>query len=127
MSYNIAISSTDGKFVNQHFGHTEKFIIVEVEQNQHYQFLKERKVKVPCSFGEHEENTLENAVRALADCKYVLCAQIGNGARETLEKNKIQVFAIAAFIHEALAQIMLHDEKQQLLDYDAVSTSKGGV
>lgn len=112
MSYNIAISSTDGKFVNQHFGHTEKFIIVEVENSKKYRFLEERNVKAPCSFGEHEENTLEKAVKVLADCKYVLCSQIGGGASRVLEENKIRAFVITTFIDEALEQIMYYDEKQ---------------
>lgn len=115
MSYNIAISSTDGKFVNQHFGHTEKFIIVEVKNRKIYRVLEERKVEAPCSFGDHDENTLENAVKALADCKYVLCSQIGSGASRVLEKNKIQVFTSATFIDEALKQIMYDDEKEKII------------
>jgi predicted Fe-Mo cluster-binding NifX family protein len=115
MSYNIAISSTDGKFVNQHFGHTEKFIIVEVKNRKNYRFLEERKVKAPCSFGEHDENTLENATKALVDCKYVLCSQIGGGASRILEENKIRVFTIATFIDEALERIIDYDEKQKAI------------
>lgn len=115
MSYNIAISSTDGKFVNLHFGHTEKFIIVKVENRKVYRILEERKVKAPCSFGDHDENTLENVVKALSDCKYVLCSQIGGGASRILEKNKMCVFVIANFIDEALEEIIDYDEKQKAI------------
>lgn len=115
MSYNVAISSTDGKFVNLHFGHTEKFIIVKVEDCRSYHLLEERKVKAPCSFGNHDENILENVVKALSDCKYVLCSQIGAGASRLLEENKIKVFAIGTFIDEALEQIMYYDAKQKVV------------
>ena len=31
MSFKIAVSSSDGKVVNRHFGRTEKFLIFEID------------------------------------------------------------------------------------------------
>jgi len=112
MAYKVAISSTDGKVVNQHFGHTEKFLIIQVDEKGQYSFLEERAVEAPCSAGGHDESALEKAVLAVADCRYVLCAQIGGGAEHMLKINRIQVVSIRDFIETAMPKIIAYDIKQ---------------
>ena len=112
MAYKVAISSNDGKVVNQHFGHTENFIIVQVDKNKQYHFLEERSVEAPCSAGGHDESALEKAVLAVSDCRYVLCAQIGGGAEHMLEIKGIQAIAIRDFIENAVPKIIAYDIKR---------------
>jgi predicted Fe-Mo cluster-binding NifX family protein len=112
MAYKVAISSTDGKVVNQHFGHTEKFLIIRVDEKKQYRFLEDRSVEAPCSAGGHDESALEKAVLAVADCRYVLCAQIGGGAEHVLEIQGIRAIAVRDFIENAMQKIIAYDEKQ---------------
>ena len=39
MEYLVAVSSRDGVMIHQHFGHTEEFQILKVEDNERYHFL----------------------------------------------------------------------------------------
>jgi nitrogen fixation protein NifX len=105
MAYRVAVTSTDGKVVNQHFGHTEQFLVFEVRGEGDFRFLEVRKTKPPCSFGEHDQSTLEEAADLISDCGCVLCSQIGKGAWELLRERGIQVFAIKGYIEEALDQL----------------------
>ena len=34
MSYKVAVASNDGKFVNEHFGRAEKFMIYEIYDDE---------------------------------------------------------------------------------------------
>ncbi|SEJ67088.1 Predicted Fe-Mo cluster-binding protein, NifX family [Propionispira arboris] len=119
MSYKVAISSTDGKVVNQHFGHTEKFLIVQVDEKKEYRFLEDRSIESPCNAGGHDEWALEKAVLAVSDCRYVLCAQIGGGAGRVLEIHGIQAITIRDFIENAMKKIIAYDAKQNKLKVKA--------
>jgi len=121
MAYKVAISSTDGKVVNQHFGHTENFIIVQVDENKQYHFIEERSVEAPCSAGGHDKSVLEKAVLAVSDCRYVLCAQIGGGAEHMLEIKGIQAVAIRDFIENAVPKIIAYDIKQNKFKGEAAT------
>jgi len=112
MAYKVAISSTDGKVVNQHFGHTEKFLIIQVDEKKQYRFIEDRSVEAPCNAGGHDESALEKAVMAVADCRYVLCAQIGGGAERVLEIQGIQAIAVRDFIENAMQKLIAYDVKQ---------------
>lgn len=48
MSYKIAIATSDGKFVNQHFGRANQFLIVELKGDGSYEVLEPQK---PMVFG----------------------------------------------------------------------------
>ena len=46
MAYRIAVASTDGIVVNQHFGHAERFHIVELDaETEKYEYTETRKVE----------------------------------------------------------------------------------
>lgn len=42
MEYLVAVSSRDGVMIHQHFGHTEAFQILKVENNGRFSFLETR-------------------------------------------------------------------------------------
>lgn len=111
MEYLIAIASTDGKVINQHFGRAKEFIIAKVYNNKEYAFLEKRLVNPPCNGGEHEEETLEEVIAVLSDCKYILCSQIGRVAEVNLRSRGMIAFDIAYFIDYAIEKIMKYDEK----------------
>ena len=87
----IAIVSTDGKNVNDHFGKAERFLIYEITDS-HMTKLAERKV-APFSSGDssHRFNSarFEPVAEALAGCAEVYITKIGEKPRRELEKRGI--------------------------------------
>ena len=39
MSFRVAVANNDGKYVNQHFGKAEQFLIVEVKDDGEFEFI----------------------------------------------------------------------------------------
>lgn len=99
----VAIASTDGKCINEHFGRAGEFLIVDIYPDSSWQFVEKRAVTPLCSSGEHTEEGLHLSVRALRDCRAVLVARIGFAAKRWLELNGISVFEQADYIDTSLA------------------------
>ncbi len=109
MSYKIAVASTDGKVINQHFGRAEKFYIIDVEDSKEYHYLEERETFAACQGGTHDEDLLTRNVELLSDCKYVLVSQIGPGAEYALSKRGVTAFAIANYVDEAVKKLIHYE------------------
>lgn len=105
MKYRIAIASKDGKVVTDHFGHCSKYLIVEVDRGE-YEFLELKEVIPPCNGGSHTLEGIENVLKQLKDCKYVLVSQIGGGAEKILKDNNVSVFVYRGYIREGIKKIM---------------------
>lgn len=114
MSYRIAVASTDGKVVNQHFGRADKFYIVEVDDRNEFSFLEIRETEAACQGGEHKEEGLEGTVDLLSDCKYVLVKQIGPGAEYALSKKGITAFSIGHYIEEAVRRLIHYNSQVKI-------------
>lgn len=110
MSYKIAVASTDGKVVNQHFGRAAQFLIFEIEDGQ-YKFLELTKTNPFCNNGEHDDNRLLTAVEGLAGCRAVLVSQIGGGAAAALRGRGIEPFDIRELIEDALKKLIKYYSK----------------
>ena len=104
MSYKIAIASSDGKFVNQHFGTTQQFLVVELEDDGSYKFLETRKNKPACGVEGHD-SSIYDSIDLISDCDGVLVSQIGPGASQYLLNNGIQPLIMPGFIDEILDKI----------------------
>jgi len=105
MSYKIAVASSDGKVVNQHFGRATQFLIFEVD-GENFKFLELLEAGAFCNHGEHDENKLLSAVEALKGSRAVLVSQIGKGAAEALRRNGIDSFDVRNFIEDALNKLI---------------------
>ena len=105
MGIRVAIASTDNIVVNQHFVHTDRFYIYDVFGDTDNRLVEERRVHPPCSFGEHDDNALETAVKQLADCQYVICNRIGGGAVNMLEKYGIITCEMKDYIEASLSRL----------------------
>jgi nitrogen fixation protein NifB len=83
----MAVATTGGGVINQHFGHAKEFLIYEASPNG-VRFISHRKVDQYCvgddSCGE-KESALSGSIRALKGCEAVLCAKIGYEPWEQLE------------------------------------------
>ena len=103
----IAVASKDGKEINQHFGHAERFLIYDVE-NGEVKLVDERKVERYCSFDpEHplRAHLLKCIADALAGCRAVVTAQIGEHPKGELEKLGVEPFMTSGPIKNTLVEL----------------------
>ncbi|WP_024834619.1 NifB/NifX family molybdenum-iron cluster-binding protein [Ruminiclostridium josui] len=105
MSYKIAVASSDGKVVNQHFGHCRQFLIFETDDTGKWEFIEKRDTSPACNSGEHSEVSMQQVVKLLEDCKAVVAAQIGLGAVQALMLSKIRAFNAVGLIEQVLEKV----------------------
>ncbi len=106
MKYRIAIGSTDGIHVTEHFGGSRQFIIVEIDQERdEIKYIEER----PCAFnthcGEHQEELLREKIKVIADCQIVLVKKIGGQSEKILNHHDMIVLQYQGTIEAALSRI----------------------
>lgn len=117
MKVKIAIASTDGKVVNQHFGRADTFYIVLVNPEESiYEYLEKREFEPVCLGGGHEEDRLQKAVDRLMDCQYVLVSKIGIHVQSALEKSDIQVYEIPGIIEDSIDRLLKYVEIKKMLN-----------
>lgn len=107
MSFKVAVASSDGKYVNQHFGMTQQFLIFEIDEEGNYKFLELRKNVPACDVGGHTDEAMARSVELISDCKAVLASQIGPGAVNILAAHGIEAYVAPAFIDVALKELAL--------------------
>lgn len=103
----IAVASKDGREINQHFGHAERFLIYDVE-NGDAMLVDERKVERYCSFDpEHplRGHLLRGIADALDGCRAVVTAQMGEHPKSELEKMGVEAFVTGGPIKIALVEL----------------------
>jgi nitrogen fixation protein NifX len=113
MPHKVAIASSDGKFVNQHFGRAQQFLIVEIKDDGSYEFLELRKNVPSCST--EGESTTENTIKLIPDVEGVLVSQVGPGAADKLMAHGIQPIIIPMLIDDAIKKIyeLMHEENEE--------------
>lgn len=124
--YRVAIASTDGIVVNQHFGRAEEFYIFEVERWENREANEDKKLEIHrkekrkaepvCQGGNHDQDAMEQAVHNLADCDYVLVERAGMGACQMLKAQGIEVFELPGMIEESVRQLDRQLQIQELFD-----------
>lgn len=116
----IAVASKDGRVINQHFGHAERFLIYEAtpinpplskggEGGFEIKFLEERPVEKYCADNEEErygQNRSANIFDALKDCQILLVTRIGARPEKELERMGVKTFMIADWIEEGIKTVM---------------------
>ena len=103
----IAVASKDGREINQHFGHAERFLIFDVEQDE-ARLVDEKKVERYCSYDQDHPlraHILEAIAEALMDCRAIVCAQIGQGPQMEMERLGIDTFVADGEIKPALVEL----------------------
>lgn len=104
MSIRIAIASSDGVNINQHFGRARTFRIYALQENN-FIFEEERSVQPACSGQQHSSYGLQLTAAAISDCQAVVVSQIGAGAIDLLIGQRILPFALEGSIDAALATL----------------------
>ena len=108
MEYFVAEASTDGRLIDQHFGKAGAFHILKVEDDERFAQVECRSVTPSCSgCGNHDAAGTEAVVKALADCRYVLCARIGRSSQAA----GITPLEIMHMVDYAMEKVMLYDRR----------------
>ncbi len=103
----IAVASKDGRDINQHFGHAERFLIYEVGEGD-ARLVAEKKVERYCSYdADHplRAHLLSAIAGALQGCRAVVCAQVGQGPQMEMERLGIDIFTAAGPIKTTLLEL----------------------
>lgn len=89
----FAICSKDGTLIDQHFGHAERFLIYDYENNE-ATFVESREAKKYCTGPENEEDDekLQNTIELLSDCDAIICMRIGAYPLRTLKQAGFSLF-----------------------------------
>ena len=111
MSFKVAVASSDGKYVNQHFGMSQQFLIFEIDDESNYKFLEVRENTPACDVGGHTDEAMAGSVELISDCKAVLASQIGHGAADALATHGIDAYMAPTFIDTALKELALLEKE----------------
>lgn len=124
MPYKIAIASSDGINIDLHFGKTDIFVIVAVEDDGSYniegnrivQQCSETSENISCGSGSgcksggcgnmNTDADIDAKVSAISDCRCLLCKRIGPGGQKQLERRKITTFQIDLTVETALTKVI---------------------
>lgn len=115
-SYKIAVASSDSIVVNQHFGHADKFLIYEVQNDGNYRFIEIRTVKPVCDSGNHDDKRLTENLKKINDCKYLIVSKIGMGASLCAEQSRIIPVELPDMIENSVRKIVSFEQVQNLFE-----------
>lgn len=72
----VAVTSSDGKVIDQHFGHCSEFTIAEV-QDSGWRIVEKRKTEPVCENFSHRPDRVREVADLLSDCGFLLTYCIG--------------------------------------------------
>jgi nitrogen fixation protein NifX len=104
MEVRVALASSDGITVDQHFGRASRFLIYRLRDGL-WEHLEDRVNRPACAGQEHGHHTLERSAELLLDCRGVAVAQIGVAAVDVLVARRILPFVLTGTVREALATL----------------------
>ncbi|WP_425806186.1 NifB/NifX family molybdenum-iron cluster-binding protein [Desulfitobacterium sp. Sab5] len=103
----VAITSKEGKLIDQHFGHAEFFTIYQAKKGS-IKLLEQRAVSKYC-FGSYEcgeqENRMDVILKALDDCDVILTLRIGYHPQKILEAKGKKVIQTYGIIEEEINKL----------------------
>ena len=102
----VAVVSSDGKIINQHFGKSSHFYIFEVGGGK-IQFMEVREPTPLCGSADYRnpDEVLNKTISLISDFKALLCSRIGSRPQEELRKKRIEPVEAPYLIDEALNNI----------------------
>ena len=100
----LAVASTDGGSVSEHFGHAKRFAVYEVGPG-HCRLLEARQVEHYCLGNASSQSAMAGILEAIKDCQAVFVAKIGDGPTEKLAA--LGVAAVSAYAWEPIEDALL--------------------
>ncbi|WP_053242220.1 NifB/NifX family molybdenum-iron cluster-binding protein [Clostridium sp. DMHC 10] len=88
MSYRIAVGSSDGVYIDEHFATALQFLIYEVK-GDNYEFIEKRNNEELCECSRYHENRFAPLVEKIKDCRAILVGKIGPGAAAVLQEMEL--------------------------------------
>lgn len=85
----VAVATKNGQQIDLHFGHADAFAIYKVSDSA-IGFVENRSVEHYCQGGFGDEDKREAILRALADCRAVFLARVGDGPAKRLRDAGIE-------------------------------------
>ena len=105
MDVKIAVASSDGLMVNEHFGRARSFRIYRLH-DEGYDFLEVRENVPPCAGQAHDDDLLARSAQLLSDCRGVVAEQVGPGAIDALIGHRIMAFTLPGTVDDAFGAII---------------------
>ena len=113
-TYKVAVASSDGETVNQHYGRAEIFYIYSIDDEEGYDLLEKRSVKPVCQEGFHDKAEMSIHVQQFTDCKYVIASRIGSAAIQNLTAAEITAMELPGSIEDAILKVWKYNRIQGL-------------
>jgi predicted Fe-Mo cluster-binding NifX family protein len=104
----IAVASKDGRDINQHFGHAERFLIYDVDGTT-IKLVDEKKVERYCSYDPDHPlrgHLLRAIAAALNGCRAVACSQIGECPQQEMANLGVETFVVSGPIKSTLTELV---------------------
>ena len=114
--YKVAIASTDGETVNQHYGKAEKFYIYSIDDEVGYDLVEERLVEPVCMDGAHEISKMKESVLRFTDCRYIVVSRLGTAASSALAAAGITAMELPGSIDDAILNVWKYNQIQNLFN-----------
>ena len=114
--YKIAVASSDGIVVNNHFGRAKDFYIYQIDDMEQMHLLEKRSITPVCDGGNHDDDKLRTNMEKLGDCRYLLVSRIGRGAADMAESYGIESYEIPGIIGESVTQLIKYIKIKKLFE-----------
>ncbi len=101
MSIRIAFASTDGNYVDQHFGSARAFQVFDIDGSA-YHLVETRRTVLSCQG--NCEGGFELLLKTLADCDAVFVMRIGPTAASFMLQHGKRVFEATGQVEEIIKQ-----------------------
>jgi predicted Fe-Mo cluster-binding NifX family protein len=105
MAYKIAIASSDGQTVDQHFGQAANFLIYQVSEGV-IEFIVDRDVNTYIKEDQHFDSRITQTIKLVSDCKIVFASKIGERVIKELYTYGIKSFAVNFSLNEIFTTII---------------------
>ncbi len=112
--YKIAVASTDGITVNEHFGRSKKFFIYFIDENVGFDLIEEREAESVCMNQTHLIPKMQEKINLIKDCRYVVTARTGAGALGVLFQNGITSIEFPGEIEEAVLKVCKYNKLMKI-------------
>ena len=102
----LAVATSDGFTVNEHFGHAKFFRVYDINQSA-YDFIEVRDAVAACQHRlGHDTTRFDKIIELLSDCDALLVQKIGEGAAAYLIAKNVRVFEVSGSIDAVLEKFI---------------------
>ncbi|MDR0613226.1 MAG: hypothetical protein LBG45_07090 [Dysgonamonadaceae bacterium] len=103
--YRIAIASSDGESVNQHFGQVRSLLIYEIS-DAGAEFVEDREINLASGEAAHTERNMNIFAETLSDCSAVFVRRIGAQSAKFLHERNIRTFEVDFTLNHIIATLL---------------------